>query len=211
MRKNFIIKAEDILWELDKLCLPYKNFKITDGMVFVRGTRLPIIKRYTLGDIPARNISNEPFHPIIGAYLIKEVLKSCHIGKKYNKLLDSNPMLKDSGTSFKVYGKSGNLEDVILDYLPELSQRLENINSKIQSSESGSKMLDGYRALEATTRDRLSMISELCMEVINMLDAYGIPNDRLVDIDVETEYIVVTPGESLPFLRIQEAGYWWKY
>lgn len=146
-------------------------------LVFVNGTRLPLTVRCDMGKYPQEFISPTPFHPIVAAGLAKDLILDSFVCDKYRKLMISNPLLPEQ-PSDNYIPNSKSIDRIITDFLSD-----------------------------DMDHDDIEELVNIADEMIRYLSKFNIPNDRVLDIDIERNYIVITFGENIAYLRLKEAGY----
>jgi len=146
-------------------------------LLFVKGLRLPLVLRCESGKYPEEFISRVPFHPIIAAGLAKELILFGLTNESSRKLMLTNPLLKDCKVDMFI-PDSKTTDSLIIDYF--------GID------------IDHY------DMEELLNISD---QMLQYLEKFNIPGDRILDIDIEKSYIVINIGENIAHLRLKEAGY----
>jgi len=147
-----------------------------DDLLFVNGIRLPLEFRCESGSYPREFISNRPFHPIVAAGLAKELLLFGLAGDKYKKLMRTNPLL----------------EGVVSDsYIPE--------------SKSSTNIIYDFLG-DHVEIDDVDELENIFDQMLLYLRKFNIPNDKVLDIDIEKNYTVINIGENIAYLRMMEAN-----
>lgn len=148
-----------------------------DDLLFVNGLRLPLEFRCECNKYPTEFISNRPFHPIVSAGLAKELLLLGLTSDKYKKLMRTNPLL----------------EGVVSDsYIPE--------------SKTSTNLIYDFLGDHVAYED-MEELERIYDQMLLYLKKFNIPDDRVLDIDIEKNYIVINIGENIAYLRLKEAGY----
>lgn len=72
-----------------------------------------------------------------------------------------------------------------------------------------SKTLDGVISdfLGDVDDEDVEELIKISDQMLNYLSKFNIPNDRVLDIDIEKNFIVINIGENIAILRMREAGY----
>ncbi len=65
-------------------------------------------------------------------------------------------------------------------------------------------ILDFLGDVNANDMDELIKISD---QMLNYLDKFNLPNDKILDINIERNFITIDIGENIAYLRMKEAGY----
>lgn len=122
MIKDFIIDIDNKLYFIEEEIKKYVT--LPEGTLFIKGNRAPLDERSKIDQYAkAGIISNEPWHPYISAYILRDSLYSRLLANNaFGELTSNNPAIDDE-ESRPVYpiASSLDIEEIVAEYLPAVT------------------------------------------------------------------------------------------
>jgi len=146
-------------------------------LLFVKNKRFPLEYRWESGKYPDSWISDKPYLSIVSAPLVRDLIKFCII---------DDPKIHDMM-------KSNPLENdkVKTSFIPCFKDEYSIIYNYLDSKPSD---------------EEVDEIIDVTGQIVEYVSRY-VDSERILDIDIESQYFEITMKENIAYLRMKEAGY----
>ena len=160
----------------------YKHKKVFfKDLIFAKNKRYPLEYRWKAGQYPEEFISDKPFLSVIAATLMCDLIKFCVI---------DNPKIKEMMKKNPI-----ETDNVQVSYIPCFSDEYGIIYDYLDTK---------------PTDDEVEEIIDVTNQIVDHVKRY-IDTQRVLEIDIESQYFEITMKENIALIRMEEAGYVWKW
>lgn len=170
----YILDIEHILGIMEPLCQKYKHYTRSPDLLYVRGIRFPLENRSIAREVEGAKLSSRPFHPVLAAGLMREVIPHLIVSSELKHLFIKNTLNKNCE---EVINTKCDIDTVVKEYLDYPLEREDEI-------------------------ELLRLVDDACAKV----DALSIPKDFIVDVDIESRYIIIKLKKHICHFRMEEVG-----